>query len=76
MAGLFLATLPERAYMPETTIMPTALISFVAFHLQISIFLVEPRGFEPLTSAVHRRVHTIVVVRLCSENPANRHIDS
>jgi hypothetical protein len=23
---------------------------------------VEPRGFEPLTSAVQRRIHTVVVV--------------
>ena len=34
----------------------------------------EPRGFEPLTSAVQKRIHTVVVVRCCSEIPANKHI--
>jgi hypothetical protein len=37
---------------------------------------VEPRGFEPLTSAVQKRIHTVVVVRCCSEIPANKPIIS
>src|SRR5918994_885802 len=36
----------------------------------------EPRGFEPLTSAVQRRTRTVVVVRSCLEIPANKHISS
>jgi hypothetical protein len=30
----------------------------------------EPRGFEPLTSAVQSQIHNVVVVRRCSEMPA------
>ena len=41
---------------------------------QGAVLRVEPRGFEPLTSAVQRRVHTVVAVRLCSKTPANKHI--
>ena len=33
------------------------------FYLQTKGFRVEPRGFEPLTSAVQRRMHNVVVVR-------------
>ena len=40
------------------------------YHIQ----RVEPRAFEPLTSAVQRRMHNIVVVRGCSEVLANKHI--
>ena len=37
----------------------------------LSIFInVEPRGFEPLTSAVQSQIHNILVVRYCSEMPA------
>jgi hypothetical protein len=32
---------------------------------------VEPRGFEPLTSAVQRQIYNVVVVRCRSEIPAN-----
>jgi hypothetical protein len=28
---------------------------------------VEPRGFEPLTSAVQSQIHNVVAVRWCSE---------
>ncbi len=34
------------------------------------ITVVEPRGFEPLTSAVQSQIHNVVVVRGCSEIPA------
>ena len=34
----------------------------------------EPRGFEPLTSAVQRRRHSIAAVRWCSKIPAYEHI--
>jgi hypothetical protein len=37
-------------------------------------FLVEPRGFEPLTSAMQRRIHNVAVVHWCSEIPVNKHI--
>jgi hypothetical protein len=37
-------------------------------------FLVEPREFEPLTSAVQRRIHNVAVVHWCSEIPVNKHI--
>src|SRR5918998_2958422 len=33
-------------------------------------FRVEPRGFEPLTSAVQSQIHNVVVVCCCSEMPA------
>ena len=35
---------------------------------------VEPRGFEPLTSAVQSQIHDVAVVRRCSKIPANKHI--
>ena len=35
---------------------------------------VEPRGFEPLTSAVQSQSTIIVDVRRCSKMPANKHI--
>src|SRR5215204_1346643 len=35
---------------------------------------VEPRGFEPPTSAVQSQIHNVVVVRYCSEILANWHI--
>jgi hypothetical protein len=35
---------------------------------------VEPRRFEPLTSAFARRIHTVVVVYQGSKIPANKHI--
>jgi hypothetical protein len=35
---------------------------------------VEPRGFEPLTSAVQRRTLNVAVVRRCLEIPANKPI--
>jgi hypothetical protein len=35
---------------------------------------VEPRGFEPLTSAVQSQIHNVVAVRHCSEIPANQRI--
>jgi hypothetical protein len=35
---------------------------------------VEPRGFEPLTSAVQRRLNKFTSVRRCSKIPANKHI--
>ena len=35
---------------------------------------VEPRGFEPLTSAVQRRILKFANVRRCSKIPANKHI--
>src|SRR5918998_3286384 len=35
---------------------------------------VEPRGVEPLTSAVQSQIHNVVVVRRCSKTPANKHI--
>jgi hypothetical protein len=35
---------------------------------------VEPRGFEPLTSAVQSQIHNAVVVRWCSEMPVKRQI--
>jgi len=31
---------------------------------------VEPRGFEPLTSAVQSQIHNVVVVRCCLRMPA------
>ena len=34
----------------------------------------EPRGFEPLTSAVQSQIHTVVAVRYCSEIPAKQPI--
>ena len=34
----------------------------------------EPRGFEPLTSAVQSQTHNVVVVRWRSEMPANPRI--
>ena len=37
-------------------------------------FRVEPRGFEPLTSAVQSQIHNVVVVRRCSEIPAKSRI--
>jgi hypothetical protein len=33
---------------------------------------VEPRGFEPLTSAVQSQIHDVVVVRRCSKMPAKQ----
>jgi hypothetical protein len=44
------------------------------FPAKYHILRVEPRGFEPLTFAVQRRMHNIVVVRGCSEILANKHI--
>jgi hypothetical protein len=45
------------------------------FYLQTHLFSeVEPRGFQPLTSAVQRRILNIVVVHQCSKTPANKHI--
>ena len=38
------------------------------------ISIVEPRGFEPLTSAVQSQGPTIVDVCRCSKLPANNHI--
>src|SRR5215210_153714 len=35
---------------------------------------VEPRRFEPLTSALQRRIHTVVFVHQGSKTPANKHI--
>jgi hypothetical protein len=41
----------------------------------LSIFInVEPRGFEPLTSAVQSQIHNAVVVRWRSESAANRRV--
>jgi hypothetical protein len=37
-------------------------------------FRVEPRGFEPLTSAVQSQGAIIVDVRRCSKIPANKHM--
>src|SRR5215212_2833026 len=34
------------------------------------ILRVEPRGFEPLASAVQSQIHNFVAVRRCSEIPA------
>jgi hypothetical protein len=34
------------------------------------VFEVEPRGFEPLTSAVQSQVDNVVIVRHCSKTPA------
>jgi hypothetical protein len=44
--------------------------SCFAFFLQIITKMVEPRGFEPLTSAVQSQIHDVVVVRRCSKKPA------
>jgi hypothetical protein len=38
------------------------------------LFGVEPRGFEPLTSAVQSQIQNVVAVRCCSESAANKHI--
>ncbi len=38
--------------------------------------IVEPRGVEPLTSAVQSQIQNVVVVRRCSKTPANKHIIS
>jgi hypothetical protein len=35
---------------------------------------VEPRGVEPLTSAVQSQIQNVVVVRRCSKTAANKHI--
>jgi hypothetical protein len=40
----------------------------------VDISKVEPRGFEPLTSAVQSQIQNVVVVRRCSKTPANKHI--
>jgi hypothetical protein len=40
----------------------------------LGIFLAEPRRFAPLTSARHRRIHTVVFVCCCSKTPANKRI--
>ena len=47
---------------------------YLCFTCKLRYFRVEPRGFEPLTSAVQRRIHTIADVCQCSEIPANKHI--
>ena len=44
--------------------------------IAVQFLEVEPRGFEPLTSAVQRRIHNVVAVRGCSVNPANERIFS
>ena len=38
------------------------------------IHKVKPRGSEPLTSAVQRRIHNVAVVRRCSKTPSNKHV--
>jgi hypothetical protein len=40
------------------------------FACKTAIFGVEPRGVEPLTSAVQSQGTTVVLVRHCSEIPA------
>jgi hypothetical protein len=35
---------------------------------------VDPTRLEPLTSAVQKRIHNVVVVRRCSKIAANKHI--
>jgi hypothetical protein len=44
------------------------------FTCKLRLFRVEPRGFEPLTSAVQSQIHNVVVVRWSSESAANKHI--
>jgi hypothetical protein len=53
--------------MPEATVRHR-------FMMGMTLFKVELRGFEPLTSAVQRRLLNVAVVRRCSKIPANKHI--
>jgi hypothetical protein len=49
-------------------------ISCITFKSRIS--LVEPRGLEPLASAVQSQNPIVAGVRYCSENPVKRRISS
>src|SRR5918997_1722613 len=56
---------------------PPAVTTFqlgINFPAKQQTFGVEPRGFEPLTSAVQRRIYNVVVVHCCSKTSANKHI--
>jgi hypothetical protein len=44
------------------------------FMMGMTLFKVELREFEPLTSAVQRQLLNVAVVRRCSKIPANKHI--
>jgi hypothetical protein len=46
----------------------------LAFHLQTMFFEVEPRGFDPLTSAVQNQSSNITRVCRCSKTRAKRYI--
>ena len=43
---------------------------------KLRFFRVEPKGFEPLTSAVQRRPHTLLEFSGACKTPANTHISS
>jgi hypothetical protein len=50
------------------------LLHFCGCSANRSIFEVESRGFEPLTSAVQRQIHNVAIVRLRSKSAAKLRI--
>ena len=53
----------NRRFREQTGTTPLQLLHWSRIRQVQYLLKVEPRGFEPLTSAVQKRIHTVVIVR-------------